>query len=188
MGGCATTVQLQLTLPKAGCEAGKKKKLVKFDFEVGDDTAQSVADEMSEALGLNPGQRDEVAAKIDYRVKSVMMQRQEATSTSARMKKSKSHAALVRVPVAIGQHLGVTVECNPDSTREFRIEVCAIDRKNLLWELTSSLHELPLRVKNASISTTDDGIAMDAFDICVEDGFELTASNIQEHLSQVTCS
>eukprot|EP00959_Pyramimonas_sp_CCMP1952_P460059 9479245-Pyramimonas_sp.AAC.1 len=180
--GCISTLQLQLTLPKAGPQG--KKKLVKFDFEVGDDTAVSVADEMSEALGLDPGERDEVAAKIDYRVKSVMIQSE--SSTTSRLKKSKSHAALVRVPVAIGENMGVSVMRNPDNKNQFRIEVCAPDRKNLLWELTNSLHELPLRVTNASISTTDEGVAMDAFDVLLDDNMEMWGpDNIQAHLAKV---
>jgi UTP:GlnB (protein PII) uridylyltransferase len=179
--GCTSTLHLQLTLPKAGPNG--KKKLVKFDFEVGEDTAFSVADEMSDALGLNSGERDEVSAKIDYRVKSVI--KEGGDGSRSRLKRSKSHAALVRVPVAIGDSMGVTVVRNPDNENQFRIDFCVKDRSNLLWELTNSLHDLPLRVTNASICTTNEGVAMDAFDVVLEDDADMTPSQIQEHLERI---
>ena len=46
-----------------------------------------------------------------------------------------------------------------------------------------SLHELPLRVTNATIKTTDEGVVMDAFDVLVDPQCTMSAMDVQLYLS-----
>jgi hypothetical protein len=43
----------------------------------------------------------------------------------------------------------------------------------------ASLHELPLRVTNATIKTTDEGVAMDAFDVLVDAQCTMSAMDVE---------
>jgi len=174
-------VHLQLKLPKD--EVTGKKKVVEFDFDVENDTIPDVANEMSEALNLTQLEQQEVMAKIDFRLAEVL-----ETSKPPSMRKSKSHATLVKVPHPSSDMAGLTVSRNKDKPENhYRINICTADRRNLLWEFVKALHELPLRVTNATISTKNGGkgvgeVVMDAFDVMMDEGSEWSASQLEAHL------
>mmetsp|Transcript_8994 Transcript_8994/g.12217 ORF Transcript_8994/g.12217 Transcript_8994/m.12217 type:complete len:512 (+) Transcript_8994:602-2137(+) len=181
--GTFNTVHMQLKLPKSAGSAQSKKQLVEFDFEVGVDTAEAISKEMGEAFELNHEEMEEIAAKVEYRVNTIMETMTTPDNNSQRrMKKSKSLAALVRVPVAVGQSKGVTVSVNPDVVNQYRIEVCTEDCPGILYNMAKTLHTLPMRVTNASVSTTEEGWAMDAFDILLEDECEITPEDMENRL------
>jgi hypothetical protein len=45
-----------------------------------------------------------------------------------------------------------------------------------------SLHELPLRVTNATIKTTDEGVVMDAFDVLLDPQCTMSAMDVELYL------
>lgn len=95
---------------------------------------------------------------------------------------------LHQVPHPSSDMAGLTVSRNKDKPENhYRINICTADRRNLLWEFVKALHELPLRVTNATISTKNGGkgvgeVVMDAFDVMMDEGSEWSASQLEAHL------
>eukprot|EP00899_Mesostigma_viride_P021164 jgi/Mesvir1/29049/Mv18358-RA.1 len=156
-----------------------KYKNANFCFDLREDTANGIAEEMMECLELDARDAPEVARLIDNCVHDVANSKNDRAALLKR--NSSSLHDLVHLASATKSAPGVFVE---DAVQQglLRVRVTAHDRKNLLMEITMALSKLPIAVKSAAINTGDDGMVTDVFEISVEAGHELRKQAIKEHL------
>jgi len=171
---------------------GANLKRIKFDFDLVDDEMEEVVEELKELeelldadppIHMSDHECAEVVALLDDRVKAL-------TVREGRYSKMKTH--LVRVPTTEGtngaprdQSPSIKVQLSKNSPNELRVEMCMKDRKGLLWEIMSSLQGLPIDVKNASINTHKDGMALDVFEVEIQEGSVLRPEELERILRNV---
>ncbi|KAK3256499.1 serine threonine-protein kinase [Cymbomonas tetramitiformis] len=178
-----SVIELSLRLPQP--IDGSTRKCVKFEFDPKEDTASSVAKELTDAFSdAFPDKQPSdtfniIKQKIEYRVACVQRGDESAGP------KKQSELTLVRLPNVNGTSLGVKVEPDTELPNVLRVELCCPDRRDLLWDITDLMQKLPLQVKNAKISTTEGGMAVDVFEVLVDEGCEIQATDLQNSLKSI---
>mmetsp|Transcript_29030 Transcript_29030/g.48736 ORF Transcript_29030/g.48736 Transcript_29030/m.48736 type:complete len:546 (+) Transcript_29030:148-1785(+) len=181
---CSNMVDLKLHIPvhTDNTEMTLQKKVVKFEFDVTEDTAKAVAAEMMAELDLTSYEAAVVTNKIND-VISEVTDKQTLDDLTNTMK-------LVRIPDHEPEEdPKVTVIADPNDRQKMQVEFYTTkDHRELFFNVIHALHALPLDVSHAvytgdALSTM--GAVIDEFYVRVWDGHQLDPKDLHKGLMAV---
>jgi len=170
--GSDTLIALELTLPHG---PAMEKKVVKFEFDIVEDTASSIAAEMIADLELPTQMATVVAHKINNSIASLMgVSPENVEHTQMRLVRVRDEAQEYELPsvMVVEEHGGTC----------FQVEFNSLsDRHDLFFDVITVFHNLNLQVVNM-VYSTERGAVIEDCSVKLYDGSKLEASYLEQML------